>query len=74
MSYVVRVVMTEDEEAVKKPIVSGKIHVEGQYEYKNLELAREAAEVACSAAAKLKPSRMRTIDDDDWTTHPDRSD
>lgn len=72
MSYVVRVLMTEDEE--QQPAVSGKIHVDGQYEYRNLEIAREAAEVACSAAAKLRPSRMRTVDDDDWTEHPDRGD
>jgi hypothetical protein len=74
MSYVVRVVMTEDEEAEQQPVGGGKVHVEGHYEYKNLEIAREAAEVACGAAAKLRPSRMKTIDDDDWTEHPDRSD
>ena len=74
MSYVVHVTMTEEEEAQQKPALSTKVHVDGKYEYKNLEIAREAAEVACSAAAKLKPSRMKTIDDDDWTGHPDRSD
>ena len=74
MSYVVHVVMTEEEEPVKQPVGVGKIHVEGQYEYKNLEIAREAAEIACNAAAKLRPLRVRTIDDDDWTEHPDRSD
>ena len=74
MSYVVHVTMTEEEEAEPKPTNNGKVHVEGQFEYKNLEVAREAAEIACSAAAKLRPSRTKTIDDDDWTEHPDRSD
>ena len=73
MSYVVHVTMTE-EEAQNKEIVGTRIHIDGKYEYKNLELAREAAEVACHAAAKLKPSRTKIIDDDDWTGHPDRSD
>ncbi len=75
MSYVVHVTMTEEEEKrARRRSAGGKVHVEGQYEYKNLEIAREAAEVACTAAAKLRPSRMKTIDDDDWTEHPDRSD
>ena len=75
MSYVVHVTMTEEEEAVhRKDLVGARIHIDGKYEYKNLETAREAAEVACHAAAKLKPSRSRTIDDDDWVGHPDRSD
>ena len=74
MSYVVHVTMTEEEEAQQKPAISPKVHVDGKYEYKNLEIAREAAEVACNAAARLKPSRMKTTDDDDWTGHPDRSD
>jgi hypothetical protein len=74
MSYVVHVTMTEEEEAQSKPKTEGKVHVDGKYEYRNLEVAREAAEVACHAAAKLKPSRTKTVDDDDWTEHPDRSD
>jgi hypothetical protein len=74
MSYVVHVTMTEEEEAQLKPETGAKVHVDGHYEYKNLEIAREAAEFACHAAAKLKPSRTKTIDDDDWTGHPDRSD
>jgi len=74
MSYVVHVTMTE-EDAVQPKRASGvKVHIEGKYEYKNLEIAREAAEVACTAAVKLRPSRTRTIDDDDWIEHPDRSD
>ena len=74
MSYVVHVTMTEEEEAEQKAASAEKVHVEGQFEYNNLEIAREAAEIACSAAAKMKPLRMKTIDDDDWTEHPDRSD
>jgi hypothetical protein len=74
MSYVVHVTMTEEEEAQRRPTDGVKVHVEGKYEYKNLEIAREAAEVACNAAVKLRPSRTMTIDDDDWTEHPDRSD
>ncbi len=74
MSYVVHVTMIEEEEALKTGMVGSRIHIDGKYEYKNLEIAREAAEVACHAAAKLKPSRTKTIDDDDWTGHPDRSD
>jgi hypothetical protein len=74
MSYVVHVTMTEEEEARDKELVGTRIHIDGKYEYRNLEIAREAAEVACHAASKLKPSRTRTIDDDDWLGHPDRSD
>jgi hypothetical protein len=74
MSYVVQVTMTEEEEFRNNIKDSQKVHVEGKYEYKNLELAREAAEVACHAAARLRPLRTKTIDDDDWTGHPDRSD
>jgi hypothetical protein len=74
MSYVVHVMMTEEEEAQTRAGTKTKVHVDGKYEYKNLELAREAAEVACHAAAKLKPSRTKTMNDDDWTGHPDRSD
>jgi len=74
MSYVVHVTMTEEDEMEQKPATGGTVHVEGQFEYKNLEMAREAAEIACNAAAKLRPSRSKTIDDDDWTEHPDRSD
>jgi hypothetical protein len=74
MSYVVHVTMTEENDVQPKKTKGVKVHVEGKYEYKNLEIAREAAEVACTAAVKLRPSRTRTIDDDDWTEHPDRSD
>ena len=66
--------MTEEEEAQSKAKTQAKVYFDGKYEYKNLATAREAAEVACHAAAKLKPSRTKTEDDDDWTGHPDRSD
>ena len=51
MTYVVHVTMTEEEEAQSKAKGKGKVHIDGKYEYKNLEVAREAAEVACYAAA-----------------------
>jgi hypothetical protein len=66
--------MTEEAQARSKAKTKSKVHVDGKYEYKNLALARGAAEVACHAAAKLNPSRTRTVDDDDWTGHPDRGD
>jgi hypothetical protein len=66
--------MTEEEESQSAKEVRETVHVEGKYSYQNLELAREAAEVACHAAAKLHPSQIKTMDDDDWTGHPDRSD
>jgi hypothetical protein len=74
MTYVVHVTMTEEEEVQSKAEGKGKVHIDGKYEYKNLEVAREAAAVACHAAEKLKPSRTKTVDDDDWRGHPDRSD
>jgi hypothetical protein len=74
MSYVVHVTMTEQEEIPASKKIRETIHVEGKYKYKNLELAREAAEVACHAAEKLHPTQTATVDDDDWTGHPDRSD
>jgi hypothetical protein len=66
--------MTEKGESVQIPPSTVIVHVEGEYEYQSLEIARQAAEVACHAAAKLRPSRTKSIDDDDWTEHPDRSD
>lgn len=74
MSYVVHVTMIEEENKKKAIGARKKMHVEGTFEYNNLELAREAAEVACHAAEKLHPSRSKAADDDDWTGHPDRSD
>ena len=75
MSFVVHVSMIEEEEKQQpRGRKKGKIHVEGTYEYNNLEMAREAAEVACHAAAKLHPEHAVAVDDDDWTGHPDRSD
>jgi len=46
MSYVVHVTMTEEGESQSSKEVRETVHVEGKYTYKNLELAREAAEVA----------------------------
>ena len=74
MTYVVQVTMTEEEEVQSTAKGEGKVHVDGKYQYKNREVAHEAAEVACHAAAKLQPSRTNTVDDDDWKGHPDRSD
>jgi len=74
MSYVVHVTMTEEEEKQPPSRKKGKVHVQGKYEYDNLEIAREAAEVACHAVAKLHPAHATSVDDDDWTGHPDRSD
>lgn len=73
MSFVVHVVM--EEVGKGGPLAPSKmVHVDGQYEFNNLEQAREAAEVACHAAANLKPKRWKEADDDDWTVHPDRTD
>ena len=74
MAYVVHVTMTEENELKSSKGNRETVHVEGTYKYRNLELAREAAEVACHAAEKLHPSQTKTMDDDDWTGHPDRSD
>jgi hypothetical protein len=73
MSFIVRVTMQESSDA-SKVLLSESIHVDGQYEFENLEMAREAAEVACRAAADLNPRRRREIDDDEWKFHPDRTD
>ena len=73
MTFIVRVLMEEGNG--KKVVVDSKtFHVDGQFEFDNLEKAREAAEVACHAAANLKPRRMKEVDDDDWKFHPDRTD
>ena len=72
MTFIVRVSM---EEAANASNVNTKnLHVDGQFEFDNLEKAREAAEVACHSAASLKPRRWKEVDDDDWKLHPDRSD
>lgn len=74
MAFVVRVLLIDPNRDEVETIIGGGIHAEGQYEYTTLELAREAAQVACNAAASLKPSRFRATSDEDWTEHPDRSD
>ena len=73
MSFIVRVIMQEVTNG-NKVLLSESVHVDGQFEFENLEKAREAAEVACRAAADLNPRRRKEIDDDDWRSHPDRSD
>jgi len=73
MSFIVRVMMEEGSNG-DKIVVSPNAHVEGQFVFDNLEKAREAAEVACHAAANLKPRLWKEVDDDDWKFHPDRSD
>jgi hypothetical protein len=72
MSFIVRVLMEEADGS--KTLVSSSAHVDGQFVFENLEKAREAAEVACYAAANLKPVRFKEADDDDWKLHPDRTD
>ncbi len=72
MSYIVHVVMEEQANGNLSHV--NTVHVDGKYEFKNLEMAREAAEIACHAAEGLKPMRFRQVDDDDWKMHPDRTD
>ena len=74
MSFVVRVLLIEPNGDQCQTVVGKGIHADAQYEYKTLELAREAAQVACNAAAGLRPSRSKATSDEDWTGHPDRSD
>jgi len=74
MTFIVRVLMEEAGSGNKVVLSSNSVHVDGEFEFDNLEKAREAAEVACHAAANLKPRRWKEVDDDDWTFHPDRTD
>ena len=74
MSFVVRVLLIEPNGNQSETVVGKGIHADAQYEYNSLELAREAAQVACNAAAGLKPARSKATSDEDWTEHPDRSD
>jgi len=74
MSFVVRVLLFEPNGSKSETIVGKGIHADAQYEYKTLELAREALQVACNAAASLRPSRSKATSDETWTEHPDRSD
>jgi hypothetical protein len=73
MSFIVRVTMEEGGNG-NTVLLSSNVHVDGQFEFDNLEKAREAAEVACHAAANLKPRSYKEVDDDDWKNHPDRTD
>jgi hypothetical protein len=72
MTFIVRVLM--EEAGGSKTLAGSNAHVDGQFEFDNLEKAREAAEVACHAAARLNPQRIKERDDDDWKFHPDRTD
>ncbi len=74
MAFLVRIILTETTRAEDGTASGGAVHAEGQYEYSTLELAREAAQAACNAAAGMKPSRSKATSDEDWTEHPDRSD
>ena len=74
MSFMVRVLLSERNGAGSETVIGDGVHVDAHYEYKSLELAREAAQVACNAAAGLKPRRSKATSDEDWTEHPDRSD
>ena len=74
MAFLVRILLLESNGTEGGNGNGSAVHAEGQYEYNTLELAREAEQVACNAAAAMKPSRSRAISDEDWTVHPDRSD
>jgi len=74
MPFVVRILVVEPNGKEGDAVVGGKIHADGRYEFKTLGQAREAALVACEAAAGMKPSRSQATSDEDWTEHPDRSD
>ena len=74
MSFVVRVLLIEPNGNQNETPVGKGIHADAQYEYNTLELAREAAQVACNAAAQMRPTRSRATSDERWTEHPDRSD
>jgi len=74
MSFVVRVLLIDPNGNQSETIIGKGIHSDAQYEYGTLELAREAARVACNAAAGLNPTRSKATSDEDWTEHPDRSD
>jgi len=73
MSFVVRILM-EKANGSNSLISSKTAHVDGQFMFDNLEKARQAAEVACHAAANLNPCCFKEADDDDWRFHPDRTD
>jgi hypothetical protein len=74
MAFVVRILLIEPNGTEDVAIVGGKIHSDGQYQYNTLELAREAAQVACNAATIMNPRRSKATSDESWADHPDRSD
>lgn len=74
MPYFVQVLLVEGNGIESGKVNKGVVHAEGQYGFNSLEMAREAAQVACNAAASMRPARSRTTSDETWTEHPDRSD
>ncbi len=74
MAFMVRILLIESNGAQDATVIGGTVHAEAQYEYGTLELAREAEQMACNAAAGMKPRRSKATSDEDWTEHPDRSD
>jgi hypothetical protein len=74
MAFVVRVLLIEPNGNKTETVVGKAVHADSQYEYSTLEVAREAAQVACNAAASLRPSRSKASSDESWKEHPDRSD
>lgn len=74
MAFFVRILLIDGTGSEGKILNGGAVHAEGQYEYSTLELAREAAQAACDAAAGMKPSQSKETSDEDWPAHPDRSD
>jgi len=74
MAFCVRILLSDSTGAEGGAVSDGAVHAEGRYEYSTLELAREAAQAACNAAAGMKPNRSKATSDEDWIEHPDRSD
>jgi len=74
MSFMVRVLLSERNGGGSETVIGNGVHADVHYEYKTLEQARKAAQVACNAAAALSPARSKAASDEDWTEHPDRSD
>jgi len=65
--------MTEEVGAERKTVVIRERFMSKDSSSTTTWNAREAAEIACDAAARMEPARSKTIDND-WTEHPDRAD
>ncbi len=74
MAFYIKIRLMETNEVNGTAVHSETIHAEGEYVYRSLELAREAEQAACKAAALMMPTRSKASSDEDWTDHPDRSD